>query len=78
MKLLWNHPDSEIPTVQRGNYLYILSCHSRESNFQVSAKGESTVLEDLLANTQYTCQVSLAPSLTQNETATITFTTLGK
>lgn len=44
---------------------------------EVSAKGEVIILNDLQASTEYTCLVSLAPSLTENETAAIKFTTLG-
>lgn len=78
VKLSWNHPDSELPKFQRENYLYVLSCHSQDNNMEISAKGETTILEDLQASTQYRCRVSLAPSLTENQTAGITFTTLGK
>lgn len=78
VKLSWNHPDSELPKFQRQNYLYVLLCRSQVSNMEISAKGETTILDDLQASTEYTCLVSLAPSLTENQTAAITFTTLGK
>jgi hypothetical protein len=77
VKLVWDHPDSELPNYQRGNYLYVLSCHSADHNMEVSVKGENIILEDLQSSTEYTCLISLAPSLTENQTATITFTTLG-
>lgn len=77
VKLTWSHPDSELPRGQKGNYLYTLLCHSQDSDFQKSAKGEAIVLPTLQASTEYTCQVSLGHSLTENETAVIVFTTLG-
>ena len=77
VKLTWNHPDSELPKIQRENYLYVLLCHGDDHDFEIRSKGEMTTLDDLQASTEYNCQVSLAPSLTENETAVITFTTLG-
>lgn len=75
--LSWNHPDEELPQYQKDNYLYLVSCHSQNHDFQQMPRGENAILEDLDPSTEYTCQVSLAPSLTENETATITFTTIG-
>lgn len=77
VQLLWNHPDSEVPKIQRENLLYFLACHSQSSNFQKSTKGENITLTDLQPDTEYTCRVALTPSFPENLTATIVFTTLG-
>ena len=76
--LSWSHPDRELPQLQQDNFLYFLSCWSQNNNFQLSANGSSIDLQDLQPLTEYTCLLSTEPSLSENETAMITFTTLGK
>ena len=78
MHLSWSHPDKELPKLQQDNYLYILSCQSEGNNFELSVKGGGADLKNLLEHTRYTCHLSVAPLLSENETAVITFTTLGK
>lgn len=79
MVLSWSHPDSELLKVKNEIFPYTVLCQNQVGqSFERRISEESVTLDNLQANTHYTCHISFAPALSEYyETAVIYFTTLG-
>lgn len=75
--LSWRHPDRELPQIMSETSSYLLLCWDQTGHkFQKEREGTIVILDNLQANTNYFCNLSLAHS-EHHETASAGFTTLG-